>query len=532
MKSDIHLRLIFAFALLILMSTLHLACTKSVVDVRIPTVTTKSPTGITTSSADCGGFVTSDGGASVTENGLCYSTNPNPTVADFAVTGGSGTGNFQCSMTGLNPATKYYVRAYAFNSAGIGYGNQVIFTTLSFAGIPTVKTAPMSNITEISAIGGGNVTDQGTSAVIARGLCWSTNPLPSISENYTEDGSGLGSYTSNIDGLIGNVIYYVRAYATNSLGTAYGSQISFKASSSGTVPTLSTDPVTEITKASAISGGKITSEGSSPVTGRGVCWNTTPNPVYSDSHTSDGTGTGIFTSNLTGLIDTTTYYVRAYAMNLAGVAYGNEMTFTTTEPAQICESGFIYQGRIYHGVKINSRCWLKENLNVGKRINGSQTQNAGNDTIEKYCYDDLESNCDIYGGLYQWDEMMKASTTPGSQGICPTGWHLPTDEEYAAMANFLGGDTLAGGKMKETGTIHWLSPNNGATNSSGFTALPGGYRDVPDKFKTLKYNALYWSSSENGGTVAWYRSMYFSSEILFLYSGQKISGFSVRCLKD
>ncbi len=127
---------------------------------------------------------------------------------------------------------------------------------------------------------------------------------------------------------------------------------------------------------------------------------------------------------------------------------------------------------------------MAENLNVGSMINGSSNQ-TNNGIIEKYCYDDNTSNCDTYGGLYQWEEMMQYVTTPGAQGICPDGWHLPTDEEFKTMEMALGmsqGEaddtgwrgTDEGGKMKESGTTHWYSPNMGATNSSGFTALPGG----------------------------------------------------------
>ncbi len=127
---------------------------------------------------------------------------------------------------------------------------------------------------------------------------------------------------------------------------------------------------------------------------------------------------------------------------------------------------------------------------------------ANNSIIEKYCYNNSTANCDIYGGLYQWNEMMQYTTTPGAQGICPaTGWHLPTDAEWTILTTFLGGEGIAGGKMKTTGTIEagtglWYAPNTGATNESGFTALPGGYRSDNGDFDGLGYYAYFWSSTE------------------------------------
>jgi len=188
-------------------------------------------------------------------------------------------------------------------------------------------------------------------------------------------------------------------------------------------------------------------------------------------------------------------------------------------------------GKLYTTVKIGTQCWMAQNLNVGTRINGSGDQ-LDNGIIEKYCYNDLESNCNTYGGLYQWDEAMQYVTTLGVQGICPLGWHLPSDADWITLTTFLGGTSAAGGKMKETGTTHWASPNTGATNSSGFTALPGGYRGSYGSFANLMNNAFFWTSVEVPTEYAWYRKLFDNAANVYRYYDWKDIGYSGRCLKD
>jgi uncharacterized protein (TIGR02145 family) len=190
-----------------------------------------------------------------------------------------------------------------------------------------------------------------------------------------------------------------------------------------------------------------------------------------------------------------------------------------------------YQGKTYNTVQVGTQCWLKENLNVGTRINGNMEQ-TDNGTIEKYCYGDLETNCDTYGGLYQWNELMQFSTIPGIQGICPPGWHVPTDEEWSLLTTFLGGESVSGGKLKEVGTTHWSSPNTGAANTSGFTALGGGLRHAAGTFGSLKEYGYFQSSSENSMTNAWTRYVNNTLTSVARNLNNKSIGFSVRCVKD
>ena len=288
--------------------------------IRCPTVTTSAISNITQTTATGGGNVTSDGGTPVTARGVCWSTSANPTLSNNYTSDGTGTGTFISNLTGLTANTLYYVRAYATNSAGTSYGNQVTFTTLAYP-LPTVTTSIITNITQTTATGGGNVTSDGGTPVTARGVCWSTSANPTLSNNYTSDGTGTGTFTSNLTGLTANTLYYVRAYATNISGTSYGSQVTFT-TLSYPLPTVTTSIITNITQTTATGGGNVTSDGGTPVTARGVCWSTSTNPTLSNSYTTDGTGTGSYTSNLTGLAANTFYYVRAYATNITGTSYG------------------------------------------------------------------------------------------------------------------------------------------------------------------------------------------------------------------
>jgi hypothetical protein len=260
---------------------------------------------------------------------VCWSTSPNPTIADSHTSNGSGTGSFSSSITGLNVSTTYYVRAYASTAAGTGYGDEMSFTTRS--GIPTLTTAEVTDISVYSATCGGTVTDDGGLTVITRGVCWSTVPNPTINDSYTDDGSGTGSFSSGLTGLNLSTIYYVRAYATTSAGTGYGEQKIFVTRNG--IPTLTTAEVTGIMANSATCGGTVTDDGGLEVIAKGVCWSMNPNPTMSDSHSSDGTGLGDFVSNLTSLTPNTTYYVRAYATNSYVTVYGNQRSFTTELPS-------------------------------------------------------------------------------------------------------------------------------------------------------------------------------------------------------
>ena len=197
-----------------------------------PTVTTKSVSNISQSGASCGGNVTNNGGANVTARGVCWSTSQSPTISNSHTSDGAGNGEFTSSITGLSANTKYYVRAYATNSAGTSYGEEKSFTTEQSNNKPTVTTKNVTNITETSASCGGNVTSNGGSEVTERGVCWSISQEPTVDNNHATSGSGNGEFNCSITDLSPNTTYYVRAYAKNSFGIGYGEQKTFKTSNS------------------------------------------------------------------------------------------------------------------------------------------------------------------------------------------------------------------------------------------------------------------------------------------------------------
>ncbi len=290
------------------------------------TLTTTAATSITATSATIGATVPSDGGSPVTERGLCISKLPAPTIANKIVNGNGGIGSFASNVTGLEANTTYYVRVFATNSVGTAYGNEVSFTTKD--GVIALTTNVASSITATSATSGGSITSDGGASITARGLCWSTTPNPTTANGKSTSTGTTGSFSTNITGLNIGATYYLRAYATNSVGTSYGNEVSFTTQNG--VISLTTTAAFSVTALTASSGGNISSDGGGvAVTERGVCWNTSPNPTLGNNITSNSTGTGIFTSNLTGLKESTTYYVRAYATNSVGTVYGNEVSFTT-----------------------------------------------------------------------------------------------------------------------------------------------------------------------------------------------------------
>jgi len=498
-----------------------------------PSVVTNVISNITHATAYGGGTVSSEGTSSVTSRGICWSTASNPGISDAHTSDGNGAGSFTSSMAGLSPNTIYYVRAYATNGTGTAYGNLVSFTTTFDGTGLTVATSAIANITKTTATSGGIVVLQGNMPVTSRGVCWATSSNPTIADAHSSDGSGTGGFTSNITGLAEVTRYYVRAYATNSEGTTYGNELNFRTAGIGLPPSVFTDSVTNITTTGATAGGKVSSQGSSPVTARGVCWSTSSLPTTAGTHSSDGSGTGVFASNIEGLTTNTPYFVRAYATNIYGTTYGIQAGFVTTGSGGFlpCTTvpTLIYEGKTYNTIQIGTQCWLKENLNVGTRINGSVNQSS-NGIIEKYCYDDLESNCDIYGGLYQWNEMQLYSTKAGIKGICPTGWHIPWNAEWTKLTTFLGGDTIAGGKMKST--TGWEGDGNG-TNFSGFTALPGGAMNGIGLFSSINSETSYWTSTQNTNyNDAWYRNLNTTEQVYGSENAPKSFGFSVRCLKN
>jgi pectinesterase len=215
------------WAKLVAVDSVVIAGTGSGVNADAPAIKTTDATYISTTFVSTGGTVTNDGGADVTARGVCWNTNGSPTTANSKLEGGSGVGQYTSSVTGLTANTKYYLRAYATNSAGISYGNEITFTTLAAKVVPTVTTTAVTSILAKTAASGGSVTEWGGDPVTARGICWSTKSNPTVSDSKTVNGQDLGSFTSMMSDLKPNTVYYVRAYATNGIGSGYGNEVSF-----------------------------------------------------------------------------------------------------------------------------------------------------------------------------------------------------------------------------------------------------------------------------------------------------------------
>lgn len=306
----------------------------------MPVVFTGAASNITTTSVTCGGNIITSGNSEITARGVCWSTSQDPTIANSKTTDGTGLGFFSSSITGLATGTTYYLRAYATNSIATSYGNQEVIQAAVNVVFPTVTTVDPTNITANAVTSGGEVTATGGGNVIARGVCWSANQNPTVSDSKTIDGTGTGPFQSQIAGLIPGT-YYARAYATNSSGTGYGNMVSF--TTEKTLPVLTTKSITSISAMGAVSGGIISAAGGGTISERGICWSDVPNPTITDKKTNSPATTASFGAAITQASPGTTYYLRSYATNEIGTGYGDQKTFTTLESAyyQSFETGLM-----------------------------------------------------------------------------------------------------------------------------------------------------------------------------------------------
>jgi uncharacterized protein (TIGR02145 family) len=490
----------------------------------VPLVSTNPVSSVTAFKASSGGEIKANGGSEIIARGVVWSTNANPTVALSTKTlNGTGDENFMSDITGLEWETTYYLRAYASNATGTGYGDLITFTTAQV----DLTTITVSDISLISAVSGGIISEEGGTSVISRGVVWNTSPAPTVSlATKTTDGINSGSFTSMVNGLDWNTTYHIRAYATNSSGTRYGNEQTFT-----TEPIdITTAPLTDITLISAISGGTITGDAGSTITGSGIVWDTSPNPTVSLlTKTDEGLSPGNFSSAISNLSPDVTYYIRAYVSNSRTTTYGQELNFKTLN------SIIDFDGNSYKVVKIGSQIWMAENLKTTSYNDGTPIPNVTDAgdwiglTSGAYTYynNDAATYKNPYGAIYNGYAVQMGS-------LCPDGWHIPSEDEWIQLANFVGGEAIAGGQLKEAGTDHWAPPNTGATNNFGFTAVPSGHRWTDGRFYDINEGAQLWSSTESEfapGNIRIFGMSYLENNAI-RPSYPQIYGAACRCVMD
>jgi len=269
----------------------------------------------------------------IIDHGFCWGTNPLPNLYGLHTSRGSlqNSNRFSMKLTGLLPSTKYYSRAYVKNNYSMIYGTQSEFNTFALTS-PQVITNDVTDITSTSVQCGGNVTSDGNGTVLMRGVCWNKKAIPTLYDciDRTMDGTGVGSFKSQVTGLTKGTIYYMTSYVMNEKDTAYGDMKTFT-TLPAEYPSVTTSSVSSIYDNSAVCGGIVVSNGGAKITEQGICWSKNQNPTKNDFHSSDEIGLSSFECNMTNLEPVTQYYVRSYAINIAGTGYGNEVTFTTLE---------------------------------------------------------------------------------------------------------------------------------------------------------------------------------------------------------
>jgi uncharacterized protein (TIGR02145 family) len=488
-------------------------------EVILPEVTLNEPTNVLAQSVSLSGTIKFNGGATITDKGFCWATSQNPDLNDNTTSLGSSETGFEKTVDGLSLNTTYYVRAYATNSKGSSYSNQQSFTTLS--GLIVLTTEAVTEVTATTAKSGGNVTDDGGAAITAKGVCWSTSSNPTIADNKTVDGSGTGAWVSELAELSVNTTYYIRAYATNSVGTVYGNEQSFT-TADGLPTGVTTTAITAITATTATSGGNVSDDGGFAITAKGVCWSTSSNPTTADNKTVDGSGTGAWVSELVELNVNTTYYVRAYATNSVGTVYGDEIGFTTLSETDVYNpsTGKIWMDRNLGATQVATSSTdadaYGDLYQWGRGADGHEKRNSGTTSTLSSSNTPGHGNFITNGSSsYDWRSPQNDNLWQGTNGTnnpCPSGYRLPTEAEWDAER------------------ASWSSNNSNGAFASPLKLPVAGYRS---NHNGLLYNVgstgVYWSSTVDG-TLASYLGFYSSNA--YMRSFLRADGYSVRCLKD
>jgi len=526
---------LFLFSTTILLLTAVISCKKDPV-ILIPSLNTSTST-ISSTTALVSGVLESDGGAGITSKGFCWNNLPNPTAENYKTTIPAGTNPFSYTITDLSPATKYYVRAYAKNSAGIGYGNEMSFTTQAI--LPFLTTSPLTSIASTTVMCGGDITNTGGAPITSRGVCWDVNQNPTILNSKVEEreiNAGSGAFTISITNLNPGTTYYFRAFATNIAGTSYGNQVI--GTTYAVLPDVTTMEASNIAETSFRLSAAITYDGGSPVTARGICWSRNQYPTINNNRTDEGTGVSSFVSTISGLSHNTTYYVRAYATNSMGTSYGNEITVKTLFnpwhphiPVPINDITWApvnvgFEITNYYGLLFQ---WARKygqdyNSNPAFNLPGPVTISDGNilPNANNFYY------CNPYP--HDWcSPQVTAWIMLSYNNPCPDGWRVPTKEEYESLNNL--GSTWD--RANEYGNIYgrWYGTDHSGIRSYSVFLPAVGYKRYDNGVASLlTIRGSYWTTTTYQNVYSY--SLLFTDEESIMNTTSRANGFSVRCVRD
>ena len=527
-----------------------------------PTVLTLDVTDVTTTSAIVNCNVVSDGGASVTDRGVAYDTYPNPKATGTRCKAGTGIGKYSCTLTNLEDNKKYYVRAYAKNEVGIEYGKQITFITVKELFPPKVSTDEITDILATSATVTGTIVSDGGIDITECGIVYSTSEEPTISNDKVTVEEKTEVFRCELIGLQEQTTYYVRAYAVNEKGVAYGEEKSF-CTPSLSLPTVSLSSIADISYASAIITGEVSDAGNSIVSDRGIVYGLSQNPTTSDNKVQCGDGLGTFTCSLKDLEeDSTTYYVRAYAINVKGISYSDEKSFKT-----VAGKGF--------SVGSNKKIiFSKGNLqyNIGNkewRFAENQTDFIGGANDYSYGYSgwidlfrwSLES-MDYYADgqnfvdwgtnqigsdapntwrtltKYEWEYLLDTRTNAyylkgvaqvnGINGLIllPDNWTCPAGVTFKKGFHCYGESTSYYADHQTFTAEQWSK-----LEAAGAVFLPAaGYLDHFRDFQNGNLRGFYWSATESHSGTAF--TLWFAPDMARVDDTNRTSYISVRLVKD
>ena len=497
-----------------------------------PNATSQSATSVLMNTATLNGSTNANGfSTTVTfEYGITTSYGSTTTATQSPVTGFIDT-NVSKAITTLLANTTYHFRLRTSNAIGITYSSDMTF--LTSGAVPTATTTASSGTTTTGTTLNGTVNANGFSSTVTfeYGLTISYGSNATATPS-TVTGSTSTNVSASISGLAGGTTYHYRVNATNSLGTTNGSDMTF--TTLGALPTATTTAITGINTTGATVTGTVNANLLSTTVSfeYGLTISYGSNATATPSTVTGSTSTNV-SASISGLAGGTTYHYRVNATNSLGTTNGSELTFTTA-PANVND----IDGNTYNVIAIGTQVWMAENLKTTK-YNDNSTIPLVTDasawaalTTPAYCWynNDEATYKATYGALYNWYTVDAASN--GGKNVCPTGWHVSTDAEWTTLTTYLGGGAVAGGKLKETGTTHWLTPNTGATNENGFTALPGGYHNSNGYYGSFGDYGYWWSSTEYSTTTAWYRDMYKGEASIIWGNSLEQWGLSVRCVRD